>query len=177
MATLNHVALIGNLTRDPDLRYTPKGSAVCDLGIAVNRTYKAESGEKQQETTFIDIVVWAQLAEIVANALSKGSQIFVEGRLQMDTWDDKETGQKRTKIRVVADNVQFLDRKQADDGEQQQQPRQTQAPRQQSAPQQRPPTRPAQQRVQPVMTGVSGGRAPARDFDTSGLDDDSSIPF
>lgn len=108
MASLNKVMLIGNLTRDPEVRFTPKGSAVCDLGVAVNRTYQTESGEKVQETTFLDVVVWARLAEIAGQYLHKGSPVFLEGRLQMDTWDDKATGQKRTKIRVVADNLQFL---------------------------------------------------------------------
>ena len=103
--------LIGNLTRDPEVRYTPKGSAVCDLGIAVNRTYQTESGEKVQETTFVDVVVWSRLAELAGQYLHKGRPVFLEGRLQMDSWDDKATGQKRTKIRVVADNLQFLDSK------------------------------------------------------------------
>ena len=108
MASLNKVMLIGNLTRDPEVRFTPKGSAVCDLGVAVNRTYQTESGEKVQETTFVDVVVWSRLAELAGQYLHKGSPVFLEGRLQMDTWDDKATGQKRTKIRVVADNLQFL---------------------------------------------------------------------
>ena len=103
--------LIGNLTREPEVRYTPKGSAVCDLGIAVNRTYVTDSGEKMQETTYVDIVVWSRLAEIAAQYLHKGSPVFIEGRLQMDTWEDKATMQKRTKLRVVADNLQFLGRR------------------------------------------------------------------
>jgi len=100
--------LIGNLTREPEVRYTPKGSAVSDLGIAVNRTYVTDSGEKMQETTYVDVVVWSRLAEIAGQYLHKGSPVFIEGRLQMDTWEDKATGQKRSKIRVVADNLQFL---------------------------------------------------------------------
>lgn len=111
MASLNKVMLIGNLTRDPEVRFTPKGSAVCDLGIAVNRTYVTDSGEKMQETTYVDVVVWSHLAELAGKYLRKGRAVFIEGRLQMDTWEDKATGQKRSKIRVVADNLQFLDSK------------------------------------------------------------------
>src|SRR3569623_2046320 len=111
MASLNKVMLIGNLTREPEVRFTPKGSAVCDLGIAVNRTYVTDSGEKMQETTYVDVVVWSRLAEIAAQYLHKGSPVFIEGRLQMDTWEDKATMQKRTKLRVVADNLQFLGRR------------------------------------------------------------------
>jgi single-strand DNA-binding protein len=109
MGSLNKVMLIGNLTREPEVRYTPKGSAVCDLGMAVNRSYVTDSGEKMQETTYVDVVVWARLAELAAQYLRKGSSLFVEGRLQMDTWEDKQTGQKRSKLRVVADNLQFLE--------------------------------------------------------------------
>ena len=111
MASLNKVMLIGNLTRDPEVRYTPTGSAVADLGIAVNRTYVTDSGEKMQETTYVDVVVWSRLAELAAQYLHKGRAVFIEGRLQMDTWEDKASGQKRTKLRVVADNLQFLDSK------------------------------------------------------------------
>ncbi len=111
MASLNKVMLIGNLTRDPEVRYTPKGSAVCDLALAVNRSYTADNGEKREEVTYVDIVVWAKLAEIAGKYLQKGAPVFVEGRLQMDQWDDKQTGVKRTKIRVVAENFQFLGRR------------------------------------------------------------------
>lgn len=111
MASLNKVMLIGNLTRDPEVRYTPKGSAVADLGIAVNRTYVTDSGEKMQETTYVDVVVWSRLAELASQYLHKGSPVYIEGRLQMDTWEDKQSGQKRTKLRVVADNLQFLGRR------------------------------------------------------------------
>lgn len=115
MDSLNKVMLIGNLTREPEVRYTPKGSAVSDLGIAVNRTYVTDSGEKMQETTYVDVVVWSRLAEIAGQFLHKGSPVFIEGRLQMDTWEDKATGQKRSKIRVVADNLQFLGRREGGD--------------------------------------------------------------
>jgi single-strand DNA-binding protein len=100
--------LLGNLTRDPEVRYTPKGSAVCDLGIAVNRVYTTEGGERREEVTFVDVVLWARLAEIAGEYLRKGRPVFIEGRLQMDTWDDKQTGQKRTKLRVVGESMQLL---------------------------------------------------------------------
>jgi single-strand DNA-binding protein len=108
MASFNKVILLGNLTRDPEVRYTPKGSAVCDLGIAVNRVYTTDSGEKREEVTFVDVVLWARLAEIAGEYLKKGRPVFIEGRLQMDSWDDKQTGQKRTKLRVVGESMQLL---------------------------------------------------------------------
>jgi single-strand DNA-binding protein len=147
MASLNKVMLIGNLTREPEVRYTPKGSAVCDLGIAVNRTYVTDSGEKMQETTYVDVVVWSRLAEIAAQYLHKGSPVFIEGRLQMDTWEDKATMQKRTKLRVVADNLQFLGRREGGDeggGGFHPEAGQQQAPQQQAPrPAMRPNVRPA----------------------------------
>ena len=108
MASFNKVILLGNLTRDPEVRYTPKGSAVCDLGVAVNRVYTTDSGEKREEVTYVDVVLWARLAEIAGEYLKKGRPIFIEGRLQMDTWDDKQTGQKRTRLRVVGESMQLL---------------------------------------------------------------------
>lgn len=108
MASFNKVILLGNLTRDPEVRYTPKGSAVCDLGLAVNRQYSLENGEKREEVTFVDVVLWARLAEIAGEYLKKGRPVFIEGRLQMDSWDDKQTGQKRTKLRVVGETMQLL---------------------------------------------------------------------
>jgi single-strand DNA-binding protein len=108
MASFNKVILLGNLTRDPEVRYTPKGSAVCDLGIAVNRVYTPEGGERREEVTFVDVVLWARLAEIAGEYLRKGRPVFIEGRLQMDSWDDKQTGQKRTKLRVVGESMQLL---------------------------------------------------------------------
>lgn len=108
MASFNKVILLGNLTRDPEVRYTPKGSAVCDLAIAVNRQYTLESGEKREEVTYVDVVLWSRLAEIAGEYLKKGRPVFIEGRLQMDTWDDKQTGQKRSKLRVIAETMQLL---------------------------------------------------------------------
>ena len=108
MASFNKVILLGNLTRDPEVRYTPKGSAVCDLGIAINRQYTLDSGEKREEVTYVDVVLWARLAEIAGEYLKKGRPIFIEGRLQLDTWDDKQSGQKRSKLRVIGETMQLL---------------------------------------------------------------------
>jgi single-strand DNA-binding protein len=108
MASFNKVILVGNLTRDPEIRYTPKGSAVADIALAVNRNYTLETGEKREEVTYVDVVLWARLAEIAGEYLKKGRSVLIEGRLQMDTWDDKQSGQKRTKIRVVGENMQML---------------------------------------------------------------------
>ncbi len=85
MANLNKVLLLGNVTRDPEVRYTPKGSAVCDLGIAVNRAYTTDSGEKREEVTFVDVTLWGRTAEVASEYLKKGRPVFIEGRLQMDT--------------------------------------------------------------------------------------------
>ena len=107
MASLNRVLLMGNLTRDPELRYIPSGTAVANLGLATNRTYTTQDGERKEEVCYIDIVVWGKTAENCANYLSKGRPVFIEGRLQLDTWET-EDGQKRSKLKVVADRVQFL---------------------------------------------------------------------
>jgi single-strand DNA-binding protein len=108
MANFNKVLLLGNVTRDPEIRYTPKGSAVCDLGVAVNRNYTTDSGEKREEVTFVDVTLWGRTAEVAGEYLKKGRPVFIEGRLQMDSWDDKQTGQKRTRLRVVAENMHML---------------------------------------------------------------------
>src|ERR1700719_2839454 len=108
MASFNKVILLGNLTRDPEVRYTPKGSAVCDLGIAINRQYTLDSGEKREEVTYVDVVLWSRLAEIAGEYLKKGRPVFIEGRLQLDTWDDKQSGQKRSKLKVVGEGLQLI---------------------------------------------------------------------
>jgi len=109
MASLNRVLLIGNLTRAPELRYTPSGTAVADLRMAVNRNYTTQSGEKREETFFVNVVVWGKQAESSGEYLDKGSSIFVEGRLQTRDWEGKD-GQKRSVTEVVAERVQFLSR-------------------------------------------------------------------
>ena len=106
-ANLNKTMLIGNLTRDVELKYIPSGAAVANFGLAINRQYKNSDGEKVEEVCFIDIVAWNRLAEICGEYLSKGQPLFVEGRLQMDSWE-QEDGQKRSKLKVVAQNIQFL---------------------------------------------------------------------
>jgi len=109
MASLNKVFLIGNLTRPPELRYTPSGTAVADLRLAVNRNYTTQGGDKREETSFITVVVWGKQAETCGEYLDKGSPILVEGRLQTREWEGKD-GQKRTVVEVVAERVQFMGR-------------------------------------------------------------------
>ena len=111
MADLNKVFLMGRLTFDPELRYTPSGSAVSELRLAINRVWTGRDGERKEETLFIDVTVWDRQAENCCQYLKKGSQVHVEGALKMDTWDDKTTGEKRSKIKVQAERVQFLDRR------------------------------------------------------------------
>jgi single-strand DNA-binding protein len=108
MASFNKVILMGNLTRDPELRYTPKGTAIAKLGLAVNRVWTNEAGEKKEEVTFVDVDVFGRTAENVGQYMRKGRPILVEGRLKLDQWDDKQTGQKKSKLGVVAETVQFL---------------------------------------------------------------------
>jgi len=106
MASFNRVMLIGNLTRDPELRYTTSGKAVCEIGLAVN-DYRGSGEDRKQETTFVDITAWEQQAELIAKSLSKGDPIFVEGRLKLDQWEAKD-GERRSKLKVVLGNFQFL---------------------------------------------------------------------
>ena len=108
MANFNKVILIGNLTRDPEMKYTPKGTAVARLGLAVNRKYTLETGEAKEEVTFIDIDAWGKQAEVIAQYCRKGRPLMIEGRLKFDQWDDKQTGQKQSKLRVVLESFQFL---------------------------------------------------------------------
>jgi single-strand DNA-binding protein len=108
MASFNKVILVGNLTRDPELRYTPKGTAIAKIGLAVNRVWTNDAGEKKEEVTFVDVDVFGRTAENVGQYMRKGRPILIEGRLRLDQWDDKQTGQKRSKLGVVAETVQFL---------------------------------------------------------------------
>ena len=108
MATLNRVLLIGNLTRDPEIRYTQKGTALAEISLAINRVHVGDDGQKNDDVTFVDVVLWGRLAEVTEQYLKKGNPVFIEGRLQLDSWDDKQTGQKRARLRVVAESVQFL---------------------------------------------------------------------
>lgn len=108
MASLNKVFLIGNLTRDPEARITPKGTTICQFGIAVSRKFKDDGGAQKEETCFVDVEAWGKQGEAVAKYLTKGKPCLVEGRLKLDTWEDKTSGQKRSKMKVVLENVQFL---------------------------------------------------------------------
>jgi single-strand DNA-binding protein len=108
MANFNKVYLIGNLTRDPELRVTPKGTAICQFGLAVNRQFKDESGAMRDETTFVDIEAWGKQGETIGKYCTKGRPLFVEGRLKFDQWEDKTSGQKRSKLKVVLEGFQFL---------------------------------------------------------------------
>ena len=109
MANLNKVMIIGNLTADPEVRTTPRGNSVAELRLAVNRVSSGPNdGERREETTYLDVTCWGRTAEIAGQYLAKGRPVFIEGRLQQDTWEDKQTGQKRSKIRIVAENMQLL---------------------------------------------------------------------
>lgn len=106
MASYNRVILVGNLTRDPELRYIPSGTAVTDIGLAVNDRRKNSSGEWIDETTFVDVTLWARQAEVASEYLSKGSSVLIEGRLKLDTWE--KDGKKNSKLRVVGERMQML---------------------------------------------------------------------
>lgn len=116
MASFNKVILIGNHTRDPELRYTPKGTAVAKFALAVNRVWTTDSGEKKEEVTFIDIDAFGRTAENIAQYMRKGSAMMVEGRLRLSQWDDRQTGQKRSKLSVLCETCQFLGGKRDDGG-------------------------------------------------------------
>ena len=117
MASFNKVILAGNLTRDPELRYTPKGTAVARITLAVNRTYTAgEGGEKKEEVSFVDVDVWGRQAEVISQYMKKGRPLLVEGRLKQDTWEDKNTKQKQSKLKVVLESFSFIDSGNRDGG-------------------------------------------------------------
>lgn len=161
MASVNKVMLLGNITRDLEVRYTPKGTAVCDLGLAVNRVRTSDSGERIEEVTYVDVTLWGRQAELAGQYLSKGRPVFIEGRLQLDQWDDKSTGQKRSRLRVVGENMQFLPTGQSGgnrSGPPQGVPGGNPAPQKEAAPPQQP---------------NQGGAAATDSFDN----DDDDIPF
>ena len=110
MANFNKVIIAGNLTRDPELRYTPKGTAVARITLAVNRTFtSSEGGEKKEEVSFVDVDIWGRQAEVISQYMKKGRPLLVEGRLKQDTWEDKNTKQKQSKLKVVLESFSFLD--------------------------------------------------------------------
>ena len=127
MASFNKVILLGNLTRDPEVKFTPSGTAVSELGLAVNRSwFDKQSNTRKEETTFVDVTLWGRDAEVAGEYLAKGRPVLIEGRLQLDTWDDKQSGQKRSKLRVVGERMQMLGGKQsAPRGEESQVPEET----------------------------------------------------
>ena len=108
MPSLNKVMLMGNLTRDPELRVTPKGTPVCQFAIAINRQFKMESGESREEVIYVDIEAWGKQGETIAKYCTKGRPLFVEGRLRLDQWEDKNTKEKRSRMKVVLEGFQFL---------------------------------------------------------------------
>ena len=116
MASFNRVILAGNLTRDPELRYTPQGKAIAKIGIAVNRTWTGDNGEKKEEVTFIDVDAFGRSAELIGQYMRKGRPILLEGRLKLDTWEDKNTHQKQSKLKVVLDSFTFIDSKGSEGG-------------------------------------------------------------
>ncbi len=162
MSSLNKVMLMGNVTRDIEVRYTAKGTAVADVGLACNRRTK-QGEEWVDETTFVDVTVWGRTAELAGQYLSKGRPVFFEGRLQLDSWQDQQSGQKRSRLKVVGENMQFIGGQQGGGGGQQSAPQQQY---QQSAPQ--------QQSAPPQQQAPTGG-SPASGFDN--MDDDDDIPF
>jgi len=109
MATFNKVILLGNLTRDPQVRYTPSGTAVADLGLALNRTwFDKQTNSKNEEVTFVDVTLWGRQAEVAGEYLAKGRSVLIEGRLHLDQWDDRESGQKRSKLKVVGESMKMV---------------------------------------------------------------------
>ena len=164
MANVNKVMLLGNITRDLEVRYTPKGTAVCDLGMAVNRIRTGDNGERIEEVTYVDIDAFGQ-AELAGQYLSNGRSVFIEGRLQLDQWDDKQTGQKRSRLRVVGENMQFIGGQGGNQGG-------SSAPRQQAPPSEQQQAPPSEQQQAPPQSN-QGGAAAAENFDN----DDDDIPF
>jgi len=174
MPNLNKVQLMGNITRDPEVRYTPKGTAVTDISLAINRNYTGDDGQRHEETTFVDITFWGRQAEVIGEYMKKGRPLYVEGRLQLDTWEDKTTGQQRSRLKVVGENFQFLGSREDGGGgggprggggggassshDEYHEPRSAEGSRPQSAPRQ------------------AAAAPPPRDYDRP-IEDDDDIPF
>ncbi len=160
MASFNKVILMGNLTRDPELRYTPKGTAIVRVGLAVNRVWTTETGEKKEEVTFIDCDAFGKTAETIGQYIKKGSPILIEGRLRLHTWDDKQTNQKQSKLRVDIETFKFIGSAQnrAEGG----------VPSAPSAPAAPRPARPA---------APAAPSAPAADHDGPPPEESDDVPF
>lgn len=146
MASINSTHLLGNLTRDPEVRYTPKGSAVCDISLALNRVWYDEQNQKHEECDFIDVTIFGKSAENLGKYVGKGCRLHVQGRLKQETWEDKATGQKKSKVKVIADSVTYIDF--LERGEPQPAPRQPAQRQAGPAPAQRPATRPPGRTIQ-----------------------------
>jgi single-strand DNA-binding protein len=116
MANFNKVILAGNLTRDPELRYTPKGTAIARIGLAINRSWRTEAGEQKEEVTFVDVDAFGRQAETIGQYFKKGRPILIEGRLKYDAWEDKQSGQKKSKLGVVLEGFQFMDSQRGGEG-------------------------------------------------------------
>ncbi len=173
MPNLNKVMLMGNITRDPEVRYTPKGTAVTDISLAVNRSYTLDDGERREETTFVDVTYWGRQAEVIGEYMKKGRPIYVEGRLQLDQWEDKNTGQNRSRLKIVGDNFQFLGGRDGNSRGVEGQQQQSAPPQQQSAPlqqQQQAPPQQQQQSSPPPEQQQPAGYEPIQD-------EDEDIPF
>jgi len=138
MPNLNKVMLIGNLTREPEIKHTPKGTAIAAFSLAINRNYTTESGEKREEVTFVELDAFGRVAEIIGQYAKKGHPLFVEGRLKLDTWNDKQSGEKRSKLKVAVESIQLLGGRPQESA----QPEDT-APEQRTARPPRPPRPPA----------------------------------
>jgi single-strand DNA-binding protein len=152
MANFNKVILAGNLTRDPELRYTPKGTAVAKIGLAINRTWKTETGEAREEVTFVDVDAFGRQAETIGQYFKKGRPILIEGRLKYDSWEDKQTNQKKSKLGVVLEAFQFMDSQRTGDG-----------------------SSPAPSAPRPKPAGVATPPESAPDSESPPMDDD--VPF
>ena len=154
MANFNKVILAGNLTRDPELRYTPKGTAIASFGLAINRKWKSETGEMKEEVTFVDVEAFARQAEVVAQYMKKGRPFLVEGRLRLDQWEDKNTHQKQSKLKVVLEGFSFIDTKGPDGG----------------VPSEAP-------RARPAATPAASGNAPAAPEPEAAQPEEDDVPF
>ena len=171
MADVNKVILIGRLTRDPQLKYLPSQTAVCEFGLAVGRKWKAPTGEQREETNFIDCTVFAKGAEIFNQYMTKGKQVYIEGRLKYDTWEDKNGGGKRSKLNVVVEDFQFLGSK--SDGENRGQNAGGNSYGEETAP---PPARPMNRGPAPQRPAPPQG-APQAPYGEEQAFNDDDIPF
>jgi single-strand DNA-binding protein len=167
MSSFNKVMIMGNVTRDIEVRYTPKGTAVTDIGVACNRRVK-QGEEWVDETTFVDVTLWGRTAELAGQYLAKGRGVFIEGRLQLDTWQDSQTGKQRSRLKVVGENMQFVGGG-GGGGQQQQRPPQ-------GAPQQQPQAAASPQQQYQAPPQQQQGASPANPMPQF-EDDDDDIPF